>query len=155
MCSSTAERSAAFSPRWRAEGGRVAFVIVGIGVNLNSTDDEFPAELQGKAVSVRSTIGALVDRTAFTERLLARLEERYDVFLREGFAAIHPLWEVLSGLTGRHVRIDAGGTHYEGCVAGIGGDGSLRVRDAAGRVLQVMVGDVTVVGGYATEHGEE
>ena len=138
-----------------AEGGRVAFVILGIGVNLNSTDDEFPAELQGKAVSVRSTTGAIVDRTAFTERLLSRLEERYDLFLREGFAAIQPLWEAFSSLTGRHVRIDDGGTHYEGCVAGIADDGSLRVRDATGRALQVMVGDVTVVDGYATDHGKE
>jgi BirA family biotin operon repressor/biotin-[acetyl-CoA-carboxylase] ligase len=133
-----------------AEGGRVAFVILGIGVNLNSTEDDFPAELHGKAVSLRSTTGAIVDRTAFTERLLSQLEARYDLFLREGFAAIHPLWEALSGLTGRYVRIDDGGTHYEGRVAGIAEDGSLRVRDAAGQAFQVMVGDVTVVDGYAT-----
>src|SRR5581483_2965854 len=58
-----------------AELERVRFVIVGIGVNLNTT--AFPAELAERATSLALASGRPVDRAAFTGRLLAALEERY------------------------------------------------------------------------------
>lgn len=128
--------------------GSVRFVVVGIGVNLNSDSGDFPPELRDQAVGLCGPVGAPIDRTAFATRLLARLEERYEMLLRDGFAAIRPLWEGLSCLTGRHVRIDGGGERYEGVVTGLGTDGTLRLRGAAGEETHVLAGDVTVVNGY-------
>jgi BirA family transcriptional regulator, biotin operon repressor / biotin---[acetyl-CoA-carboxylase] ligase len=130
------------------EDTRVRFVIVGIGVNLNSAPADFPPELRDKAIGLCTAVGEPIDRVRFTDRLLSRLEERCDLFVRTGFAAIRPLWEGLSCLTGRAVEIDDGGRRYVGVAAGVADDGSLRLRDAAGRETRVLAGDVTVVGGY-------
>lgn len=132
-----------------AEDGRVRFVILGVGVNLNSVADDFPPDLRDKAIGLCTAVGTPVDRGGFAARLLSRLEARYEVFLREGFAAIQPLWEGLSCLTGRHVHIDGGGERHAGVVTGIGADGTLRLRDTAGQEIRVVAGDVTVVDGYA------
>lgn len=129
--------------------GEVGFVILGIGVNLNSDAEDFPKEVRDRAISLCAAVGGVVDRTAFAVNLLSRLEERYEQFLRQGFAAIRPLWEGLSCLNGRQVEIDSGGTRRTGVVLGLGADGALRLRDPAGQEVSVVAGDVTVVDGYA------
>ncbi|MFI5366338.1 MAG: biotin--[acetyl-CoA-carboxylase] ligase [Candidatus Binatia bacterium] len=131
-----------------ADDDRVRFVIIGIGVNLNSVATDFPPELRDKAVGLCTAVGAPIDRVAFTDHLLPRLEERYELFVHQGFAAVGPLWEGLSCLTGKPVEVDDGYRRYAGVAVGIAGDGSLRLRDATGSEIRVVVGDVTVVGGY-------
>jgi BirA family biotin operon repressor/biotin-[acetyl-CoA-carboxylase] ligase len=128
--------------------GRVDFVVAGIGVNLNGCAEDFPVELRRRAIHLQEVAGALVDRTVFAERLLSRLEERYDLFLAEGFAALRPAWQSLSCLTGRSVRIDDQKQSRTGTVAGMADDGALLLRTAEGAMLNIVAGDVTVVNGY-------
>jgi BirA family transcriptional regulator, biotin operon repressor / biotin---[acetyl-CoA-carboxylase] ligase len=129
--------------------GHLQFVIVGIGVNLNSAAEDFPQELRDKAVAVCALTAAPVDRVRFTNHLLSRFEERYDAFLHHGFAALRPSWEQLSCLSGRCVQIDDGSQRFEGIVVGMADDGTLRLRDATQRERAVIAGDVTVVDGYS------
>jgi len=128
---------------------RIRFVILGIGVNLNTGPEEFPEDLRDKAVSLMTVCGAPVDRGTFAARLLAHLEDCYARFVRDGFAAIRPLWEARSCLHGAEVRIDTGGGRVDGIVAGMADDGCLVVRTAPGEDVRVVAGDVSVVGGYA------
>ncbi|MFQ5667922.1 MAG: biotin--[acetyl-CoA-carboxylase] ligase [Candidatus Binatia bacterium] len=128
-----------------ADNDRIRFLILGIGVNLNSTREDFPANLRDKAGSLCTAAGHAIDRAAFAERLLSRLEERYDLFVRAGFAAIRPVWNGLSCLQGRQVRIGGGQQRQEGTVTGIAEDGALLLRSATGTEHRVIVGDVTLV----------
>ena len=134
-----------------ADDDRVRCVILGIGVNLNAAPEDFPEELRDKATALCAATGRTIDRTAFADRLLSHLDERYGLFLANGFAAIRPLWEACSCLTGRAVQIDGAGQRCAGVVTGITDDGALILRDAAGRDLRVVAGDVTVVDGYDVE----
>lgn len=132
-----------------ADDDRVRFVILGIGVNLNAAPEDFPDELRDTATSLSAATGRAIDRTAFAERVLSCVENRYGLFLAKGFAAIQPLWEARSCLTGRAVQIDGGGQRCAGVVAGISDAGALIVRAADGQQTRVVAGDVTVVGGYS------
>ena len=138
-----------------ADGDRVRCAIVGIGVNLNVAPDEFPPDLRGKVTGLRAVTGAPIDRVAFTAELMAQVEERYDLFLRAGFAALRPAWEACSFLSGRYVEIDDNGRRCAGVVRGIADDGALLLRDRAGRETRVVAGDVTVLGGYDAAAGDE
>ncbi len=131
-----------------AQDGRVGFVVLGIGVNLNSVADDFPPDLRDKAVGLCTLSGQPIDRVEFAGHLLARLEERYDLFVRAGFAAVRPLLQAQSCLTGKHVQIDGGDGRYAGVVTGIAEDGALLLRDQTGAEVRVVAGDVTVVDGY-------
>jgi BirA family biotin operon repressor/biotin-[acetyl-CoA-carboxylase] ligase len=135
-----------------ADDDRVRFVVLGIGVNLNAAAEDFPEELRDKAYALCAAAGRPIDRTAFAARLLSRLDERYGLFLTNGFAAIRPLWETCSCLTGRTVQIDAAGQRCAGVVTGIGDDGALILRDAGGCDVRVVAGDVTVIDGYGVDH---
>ena len=142
-------KAAGILTEMEAEDDRVCFIVLGVGVNLNSTPEDFPPDLRDKATGMCSAAGAPIDRVRFTARLLSQLEQRYGLFLREGFAAIRPLWEGLSCLAGRHVQIEGGGEQCAGVAIGLDADGALRVLRANGEETRVVAGDVSVIGGYA------
>jgi len=147
-----------------AEADRVSFVVVGLGVNLNSRLDDFPGELHDKATSMRMALGRSVDRAAVAARVLGELEKYYSIFCTDGFAGVLPDWEKRSSLSGRELTVSGAGDAVTGVYAGIDADGALLLeqRESAatknGRavsgpvVRRVLAGDVTVIGGYDSIH---
>lgn len=135
-----------------AEADRVSFVVVGIGVNVNSTGEHFSQALAGRATSFLLETGRRLDRTALAARLLSRLEGAYGAFLAQGFGALAPRWRALSVLEGRTVEVSAvgrqGADGDRGTCVGIDADGALLLETAPGCVRRVIAGDVTVQGGY-------
>jgi len=133
------------------EADRVRHVVVGIGVNLNSTLEHFPEELHDKATSVYLTGGRAVDRAEFAARLLSELEDRYRTFHAYGFGALAPEWNARAAMVGAHVSVSGAGEPISGRCKGIDADGALllEAQDDATIVRRVLAGDVTVVGGYS------
>ncbi len=132
-----------------AEADRVAHVVVGIGVNLNSTEDFFPPELRDIATSVLLAGGVRVDRARFAARLLCELEGLYDRFLADGFGALVGMWNDRASLVGSDVTVSGAGEEVSGKCVGIDADGALLVEELAGSTpRRVLAGDVTIVGGY-------
>jgi BirA family biotin operon repressor/biotin-[acetyl-CoA-carboxylase] ligase len=134
-----------------AEADRVDFVVVGIGVNLNSGHEDFPPELRDKATSARLAGGREVDRARFTARLLERLEVCYGRFRANGFGALAAQWERRSALAGREIAVDGAEGRVRGRYGGIDVDGALLIdeENGRGRHRRVLAGDVTIVGGYS------
>lgn len=128
-----------------AEASRVAFLVLGIGVNLNVERAEFPEEFRALATSLAAHTGRPVDRIAFARRLFQRLEEALDTCARDGFTALRPAFEARFRMPGRRVRVqDLDGSETSGDVLGIDADGALRIRRDDGRELRVVAGDVTL-----------
>ncbi len=131
-----------------AEADRVDFVVLGIGINVNSTREHFPEQLHDKATSLRMVGGNTLSRAPLAARVLQELEAAYDVFQRHGFAPLAAQWNARSALTRRCVEVScAGMAPLRGACVGIDADGALLLDTAAGRE-RVLAGDVTVVGGY-------
>ena len=126
------------------EAERVAFVLVGIGVNVNLDPVHLPPEIAASATSLLAATGAPVDRAAFTARLLAALEARYGQFLAGGFAAIRPAFEATAFLTGRTVRVSGLDAAVQGRVVGVSDEGALELEGAEGGTLRVLAGEVTL-----------
>jgi len=62
----------------QAEASRVAFAVLGIGVNLNVDPRTFPVEFRGAATSLSAFEGRRVDRVAFARLLYGTLEATID-----------------------------------------------------------------------------
>jgi BirA family biotin operon repressor/biotin-[acetyl-CoA-carboxylase] ligase len=56
-------------------------VVLGIGINVNLTEDELPRDVHVPATSLLLETGTRVDRTDVLVELLDRLERRYDEWL--------------------------------------------------------------------------
>lgn len=129
-----------------AEATRVAFLVLGIGVNVNVDRSDFPEEFRALATSLASHAGHAIDRLAFARRLYNRLEATLDACAERGFVAVRPAFEARFRMPGRPVRVrELDGSEIAGTALGIDADGALRVRRDDGPELRVVAGDVTIV----------
>lgn len=129
-----------------AEATRVAFLVLGIGVNLNVDREHFPDEFRELATSLSSHAGHPIDRVAFARRLYHGLEEVLDAHAARGFSAIRPRFEARFRMKGRPIRVrDLDGGETGGRCRGIDEDGALLLERPDGGLARVVAGDVTVV----------
>jgi BirA family biotin operon repressor/biotin-[acetyl-CoA-carboxylase] ligase len=122
-------------------------VLLGIGLNLNLAARDIPPDLRDKATSVLIATGYPCDRTGIASGLLQKLNTRYMETEASGFAAIRPLWDRYSALTGRIVRVADGTSRITGKVTGIDADGALVLETADGP-RRILTGDVSIEGAY-------
>jgi BirA family transcriptional regulator, biotin operon repressor / biotin---[acetyl-CoA-carboxylase] ligase len=132
-----------------AEGTRIAFAILGIGINLNVDREEFPDEFRPLATSLSSELGHPVDRVAFTRLLFENLERHLDAHARGGFEALRPRFEEFFRMRGQPVGVEElGGGRIDGTARGIAPDGALEIEIDAGprrgEIVRVLAGDVTL-----------
>jgi len=111
-------------------GGRVAWLVVGIGVNANVDADALP---QG-ATSLRQAVGD-VDRRAFVHRLLGTFHD-----LAGDVAATLAAWRDHETTLGRAVRVETPGGTVEGEAVDVEPPGTLVVRTPEGD-RRVRAGD--------------
>ena len=118
-------------------GERVEHVVVGVGINVNTTT--FPDELAERATSLRVALGAAaIDRTRVLAAVLNAFEPLYDEFERRGPAVAVEAFGAWSALPER-CRID---DRLQGVALGVDPDGALRLRDDAGQIHRVISGEV-------------
>jgi BirA family biotin operon repressor/biotin-[acetyl-CoA-carboxylase] ligase len=128
-----------------AEATRVAFLVLGIGVNLNVDRSELPEEFRHLATSLSSHGGQRVDRVAFTRRLFRELEGVFDRCAAGSFESVRPDFESRFRMAGRPVTVaELGGERITGVALGIDDHGALRLESARGEEIRVIAGDVTV-----------
>jgi BirA family biotin operon repressor/biotin-[acetyl-CoA-carboxylase] ligase len=121
--------------------GRIDFVILGIGVNLNYPVDLMPDTIRGTATSITSLTENNVSRELFLRRLIQDLDRCYGELEEAGFGAIAARWEARFGLRGKKVRVEMTDGVLIGTALGIDQDGALIVEDG-GQVRRIVAGDV-------------
>jgi len=134
------------------ETGSLQYLITGIGVNANQTEEDFPPELRPIAVSLAQVLGRPVDRGRLCACLINALDDMYGPWLagsgdwrrryREGCLTL-----------GRPVRILRGDRAEEAFAEALDDDLGLIVRHPDGRRETVTAGEVSVRGlfGYADD----
>lgn len=125
-----------------AETEQVNYVVLGLGINLNMTADQFPSELNYPATSVLLATGQPVARGIFLRALLERLDFYYAEFLEQGFAPIRRRWEQLCPIINRRVSVNSGPVCT---VVGLEADGALRLQSDTGTIERILAGDVRLV----------
>ena len=127
----------------RAQGDLVEHVILGVGVNVNQEESDFPPELRVRATSLREARGEALSRGLFCARLLGRLEDWLGMHEALGLEPVLERWRQLSGTLGRNVRVELGdGVRIEGEATDLDETGALLVRVASGAVHRIVAGDV-------------
>lgn len=128
-----------------AETEKVNFIILGIGININMTREQFPDDIRHPATSLSLELGSPVDRCAVARALLKSLDELYEVFLTQGYRPIRNEWLQRSNMLHRRVRIDMNDRTLTGKVTGIDEYGALLIECAGGTQEKILAGDVTIL----------
>jgi BirA family biotin operon repressor/biotin-[acetyl-CoA-carboxylase] ligase len=127
----------------RTRADRVAFIIAGIGVNLNMQKLHFPRELRETATSLRIETECEIDRLDFSVRLIETLEHWYRIFLNGGQDHIRQSWLKYADIIGRRIEVVFKSDIQRGTVVGLDENGALLIRGETG-VQQVLAGDVYI-----------
>ena len=121
-----------------AEMDRVRFVVVGIGVNVNTPLSALPPT----ATSLKEETGRKVSRVQLLQEILRFLELWYETLKGEGFAPVVQRWKELSLTLGRRVRVSDPSGQIEVEAVDLDEVGGLLIRDDRGMVARKTAGDV-------------
>ena len=125
--------------------GKVKWIVVGIGVNVNTHLDELPEEGRGTATSLAIERGLDCSRLELVRSICYQMETLYRDFLDQGADAqsFLPRYRIYSSTLARHVRMFAGTEEINGVAEDFDKDGALLIRTDDGALRRVFTGEVT------------
>ncbi|QGU96686.1 biotin--[acetyl-CoA-carboxylase] ligase [Clostridium bovifaecis] len=129
------------------EINKVNYVVVGIGMNVNIEEDEFPEEVKSTATSLKIEQGVSIRRKELVAKILNKFEELYEEFITEN--SIKTSIEICrrySILIGKNIRIINRGNETIAEAIGLSDEGKLIVRYENGKVEEIISGEVSVRG---------
>ena len=126
---------------------RVAFAVVGIGVNCNQTAADFPPELSSIAASLSMATGKSVSPAALAAAIMEALSSMAPSLLRDK-AAIMARYRSGCITLGQEVSIHRADTVTHAKAIGIDEDGALLVSYPEGHIEAVNSGEASVRGMY-------
>jgi BirA family biotin operon repressor/biotin-[acetyl-CoA-carboxylase] ligase len=122
-------------------GKAVDYAVIGIGLNVNLNTGDFP-EIAATATSLSSELGRELSLPEVIGCLLLEAESLY-LALPEG-DAVFAEWRQRLVTLGQEVEVSSGPTVYKGTAESVASDGSLFLRQADGKLIKIVAGDVSL-----------
>ncbi len=118
-----------------------AYVIVGIGININS--ENFPPPLSAIATSLYLETGIKFARVKILGLLLKTFQAWYKDFVAQNFDAIFRRWCELSTYAyGKKIRFEKNGDMINGTTRGLNDEGALLVEKTDGSIEAIFAADI-------------
>jgi len=125
-----------------AELDCIKHVILGIGMDVNVSPGDWPAELRKEATSLKIEAGRAFRRADVAAAILRELDRGYALVREHQFARLAEEWEAHCSTLGHHVNIRIGERMVQGRAESLDEYGALLVRTEHGRLERVIGGDV-------------
>lgn len=120
----------------------VKYIVMGIGINVRQSHDQFDSEIADKATSLYLQNSSLVPEN---ERLFAQFckhfETLYSIYLEYGFSPIRTVWEAYA-ITYEMVKVHMNHQTYTGIIKGISDKGVLLFTDSDGNDHEIVSADI-------------
>jgi BirA family transcriptional regulator, biotin operon repressor / biotin---[acetyl-CoA-carboxylase] ligase len=131
----------------------VQFVVVGIGINVNMTQEDLEDQLASvplPATSLQVSLAREISREALLAALMGNLEVWYDRFITHGVTVLQEAWEARSLMHGRRIRAQTSGIAWEGTAEGIDHGGRLQLRQDNGSLVALTSAEVRFLDGVGS-----
>lgn len=129
----------------RMETDQVLDIILGIGLNVNGTAEDWPEKLSQIATSLRQATGQALDLNRLTAAIAGRIMIAYRQFLDGKHRAIlKEKWPQYDTLAGKQVSLQQGNHEVSGTANGIDSSGSLIIEKTDGTRFLARAGEVTL-----------
>lgn len=127
-----------------AEPDKVKHLILGMGVDVNHTANDFPPELRKIATSLRIETGQRQNRAELAVRIMQELDRDYEHICQGRFEMVADEWESHCSTIGERVSIHVGDRVIRGTAEALDADGALLLRTQHGHLERIIGGDVTL-----------
>lgn len=125
--------------------GAIDFVVLGIGINVNLSHEEFPADIQEIATSMALETGCEISRLELIISLYENMTKWYRELTQNGFGPIKEKWLGLSSMIGKPVSVMFQDEAVRGKAIGLDEDGSLILLAIGNKEVKVSAGDATIL----------
>jgi len=117
-------------------------IVVGMGLNVNIEQNEFPQEIKEKTTSLSIQSGANVDRGKLFVEVIRTLNTLYSVWENRGIEPLFQQWMQKCTTIGKNVAIRTEKNYIDGSAENINQDGSLVLKDNSGKLHTIYAGDL-------------
>lgn len=134
-----------------AELNMVNFIVIGIGINANIDDNEFPEEIRSIATSLKNAFNKEINRKELTARILNNFESLYlELIDNNSIKKSIGICKDSSILLGKEIRIIYRDREESGIAIDLTDQGELLVKYNNGDIEKIISGEVSVrgVNGY-------
>ena len=121
--------------------GKIAGIVLGVGINLNSTKKELQ-EIDQPATSLNIEIGKNIDKYEFLANLSKEFFLNYEEFQKKGFLLIKPSYEHYFGFFNKEIAVKNLSEIKKGTVIEINDDGTLCLLDNWKNIIKITIGDI-------------
>ena len=130
----------------RIKRGKIDFIIVGLGININMKKEEFQEEFRESSTSLNEETGNRISRTDIAVKLYRIFEKWYETYLDKGFPPVREAWLGYSGILNKNITVHYKKDLYKGRVIGIDEYGALLLFDEKNETKRILAGDVSLIG---------
>lgn len=127
-----------------AEMDRVNHLVLGAGINVNQSAEDFPEEVRDTATSLLLALNRPVPRVRLIQSILASIEKWYNRWLTEGFTPALGRWKDFSVTLQRPVRIHTLKESWDGWAEDLDEEGALILRMPDRSRRRVVSGEVSL-----------
>jgi BirA family biotin operon repressor/biotin-[acetyl-CoA-carboxylase] ligase len=127
-------------------GDAVDYVILGVGLNVNQTEEDLPLDVRETATSLRIEKGGRVSRAAMLRCFVARWNAHLDAFLAGGYPYLREIWIKNNVTLDRAVVVHGANGAVCGTAADLSERGGLVVRLPGGETEEFLAEDVSLGG---------
>ena len=131
----------------KEDSNKVDYIIIGIGININGMQDEFPEELRAIASSIEAETGVTVSRAQLVAEILRELDLLSENWQIETLKYLEQYRKDCVTI-GKEVRVLSPEGERSATALSVEGDFSLLVRYDVGTIERVYSGEVSVRGLY-------
>ncbi len=128
------------------EEEKINYTVLGIGINVNMEEDEFPPDLRMPATSLKVCTGRVIDRETLIIRLIGAMDEYYCLIRENKSDFIFHEWKSKCITLNKRVKVSRKDGEITGFVEDISRDGALILDTQAGK-RTIYTGDVTLLEG--------
>lgn len=124
------------------DNGKINFIILGIGINVNHQPEDFPEPYRNFATSLRIESDRRIDRAELLVDLLLRIEKNYEFMQLYGFREIVTRWKKRCPQFGQEIIIIQDDKRFEGKFEELDDEGCLLLRTKSGELKKIVAGDI-------------
>ena len=126
-----------------SETGRIDSIIVGIGINVNNEEQDFPEEIKEIATSICLETGRQVSRPALAAAMIEEMDALAEVWpaSKDVYLSEYRRRDITCG---RPINVISGSSVTPGEALMINGDFSLKVKFSDGSVKDLSSGEVSL-----------
>ncbi len=128
------------------ETGVIEYIIVGIGINISQSEEDFSPEVSKIATSVFTETGRKPQRAEIILSLCYNMQEIYEIVKAGAMDEIADRWKKYSVTDGKMIKIIKNGSEITALAEGIDGKGRLVVTGENGEKTTFTSGEISIRG---------